>query len=152
MRKRVIERAEAANDWMDLERIATVEVTSEDPSFPIEQAFDPAAGKGWKAAEGGEQEIRVVFDAPVSLHRIQLQFKDSGVERTQEFVLRYLSGDGNAPKELFRQQWNFSAGGSTNEVEDYSVSLNDVAALELTIRPDLRDRNVVATLASFRLA
>jgi hypothetical protein len=25
--------------WLDLEQIATVEVTSEDPSFPIEYAF-----------------------------------------------------------------------------------------------------------------
>ena len=41
-----------------------MEVTSEDPSFPIESAFGSNAGPGWRASQGGEQQIRVIFDNP----------------------------------------------------------------------------------------
>ena len=60
--------------WFDLEQIATVEVTSEDPSFPIEYAFGSNDGPGWRASQGGEQQIRIIFDKPVSMHRIELRF------------------------------------------------------------------------------
>ena len=35
---------ESGQDWLDLEHIATVEVTSEDPSFPIESAIGSKDG------------------------------------------------------------------------------------------------------------
>jgi hypothetical protein len=152
MRKRIISPNELPGGWLDLQTIATVEVTSEDQNYPIEQAFDSESRKGWRAGAPGEQEIRVVFDAPVTVSRIQLRFEEPAVTRTQEFTLRCLKGNAETAEEIVRQQWNFSAGGSTSEAEDYKVSLTDVAALELTIRPDLRDRNVFASLESFRLA
>src|SRR5437899_123650 len=37
--------------------VATVEVSSEDPSFPIESVFGPNEGPGWRASKGGEQQI-----------------------------------------------------------------------------------------------
>ncbi len=77
--------------WLDLEQIATVEVTSEDPSFPIESALVSDEGPGWRASHGGEQQIRIIFDQPVSVHRIELRFHETGCERTQEFVLRWSS-------------------------------------------------------------
>jgi len=54
-------------------------------------------------------------------------------------------------REIVRQQWNFSPTGSTTEIEDYFVDLDSVSVLELALRPDLGGRDVVATLASFRL-
>lgn len=136
--------------WLDLEQIAMVEVTSEDPGFPIEAAFRPASGPGWRASHGGAQQIRIVFDEPQSLHQIRLQFHEADVERTQEFTLRWSSAAGGPSREIVRQQWNFSPGGGTTEVEDYTVNLDDVAALELRIRPDL-SRDCVASLASLRV-
>jgi uncharacterized protein (DUF736 family) len=137
--------------WRDLEHIATVEVTSEDPSFPIESAFGSKYGPGWRASQEGEQQIRIIFDEPVSLRRIQLRFHEVESERTQEFTLRWSPAGGGSTTVIVRQQWNFSPTGSTTEIEDYVVDLDAVSVLELAVHPDLSRRGAVATLASWRL-
>ena len=142
---------ESTEDWVDLEHIATVEVTSEDPSFPIECAVRSEDGAGWRASQQGEQQIRLIFDRPVSLHHIQLRFVELEFERTHEFTLRWSSAAGGSMREIVRQQWNFSPPGSTTEIEDYAVSLDAASVLELAIVPDLRRREAVATLASWRV-
>jgi len=128
-----------------------VEVTSEDASFPIESVFGSKAGPGWRASRPGEQQIRIIFDKPMWLHRMQLRFEEANSERTQEFVLRWSSASGGAATEIVRQQWNFSPAGSTTEIEHYVVDLAAVSVLELAIVPDLRGPGAVATLASWRL-
>ena len=157
MRKRIVEsdvaqpRGESDRRWLDLDQIATVEVTSEDPSFPIESVFTPNSGPGWRASEKGEQQIRIIFDEPMSLHRIQLRFHETKSERTQEFTVRWSSAAGGPPKEIVRQQWKFSPTGSTTEVEDYTIDLNAVSVLELAIQPDVARHEAVASLAACRL-
>ena len=142
---------ESDQDWLDLEQIATVEVTSEDSSFPIEYAFGSNDGPGWRASQSGEQQIRIIFDKPVSVHRIELRFHEADCERTQEFILRWSSESGGSATEIVRQQWNFSPTGSTTEIEHYVVDLDAISVLELAIRPDLRRPEAVASLASWRL-
>lgn len=50
MRKRIVKptpaTAHAEEDWLDLERIATVEVTSEDKEFPIESSLSSETRQG----------------------------------------------------------------------------------------------------------
>jgi hypothetical protein len=133
-----------------IEQLAKVEVTSEDPNFPIESAFLSGEGSGWRAAEKGEQLIRMVFDSPRIIRRIRLEFSERKIER-KEFTLRW-SGEPGAPlREIVRQQWSFSPRGSTREVEDYRIDLDSVSVLELAIKPDLNPDNGVATLAEWRL-
>ena len=160
MRKRILGqsrvsgRSQTGQAWLDLEQIATIEVTSEEPDFPIEFVFnseDEDRG-GWRASQQGLQQIRIIFDQPITLRRIQLHFLEPEFERTQEFSVRWSSAEGGAPKEIIRQQWNFSPTGSTREVEDYEVSLDGVAVLELAITPDLTRRETPATLAKWRVA
>ena len=128
-----------------------MEVTSEDPNFPIEYAFGSTDGPGWRASKGGEQQIRIIFDKPASINRIELRFHEVDCERTQEFILRWSSESGGSSTEIVRQQWNFSPTGSTTEIEHYLVDLDAVSVLELTIRPDLHRPEAVATLASWHL-
>jgi len=137
---------------MDLGQIATVEVTSEDPDFPIESVFSSGGGPGWRASNSGQQQIRLIFDQPLAVQRIQLHFLEPARDRLQEFTVRWLAVDGGQPKEIVRQQWNFSPAGSTSELEDYEVNLDDVSALELVIKPDLTHNEARATLASWRVA
>src|SRR5882757_5511555 len=73
--------------WRDLERIARVEITSEDAASPIEHALGKAANTGWRAATTGPQVIRLFFDEPQGIHRIQLHFVDKAAERSQEFAV-----------------------------------------------------------------
>jgi hypothetical protein len=150
--RQVLGRPQIGQDWLDLEQIATVEVTSEEPRFPIESVFSSEDGPGWRASQKGVQQIRIIFDQPFSVRRIQLHFLEPELERTQEFSVQWSSAEGGPPKEIVRQQWNFSPTGSSSEIEDYEVSLDSVAVLELAITPDLTSREAVATLAKFRVA
>lgn len=157
MRKRIvvppsIQRSKFPETWLHLEQIATVEVTSEHPNFPVESVFNASNGPGWRALEKGEQQIRIIFDHPMYIKRINLRFVETEVERTQEFTIRWAGAEGGPPKEVVRQQWNFSPAGSTSEVEDYEVCLDGVSALELAIRPDLVRGDAPATLAEWRIA
>ena len=70
----------------------------------------------------------------------------------KRFTVRWSSSEGGKPKEIVRQQWNFSPAGSTSEVEDYEVDLNGVSELELVITPDLTHHEASATLAAWRVA
>ncbi len=138
-------------EWLDLEEIASVEVTSEDPNFPIESALGARQGRGWRAANPGKQTIRIVFDTPRPLRRIRLEFSETEVERTQEFTLRW-SQAGGPFREIVRQQWNFSPQGSSTEIEDYRVQLEEVSVLELTLKPNLASDTAYATLAAWRVS
>jgi hypothetical protein len=138
--------------WLDLGQLATVEVTSEDPDFPIESVFSPDGGPGWRASQKGEQQIRIIFDQALALRRIQLHFVELTRDRLQEFTVRWSAADGGPSREIVRQQWNFSPAGSTSEIEDYEVQLEGVSALELVIKPDLTHNSALATLAAWRVA
>ena len=138
--------------WLHIEDVARLEVTSEDPNFPIESALTAGKGPGWRAAEKGKQIIRIVFDTPRTLRRIGLEFSETKIERTQEFTLRWATEAGGPFREIVRQQWTFSPLGSTNEVEDYRVDCENVSILGLTIKPDLTPENAFATLTRCRLA
>jgi hypothetical protein len=116
---------------MELGRIATVEVTSEDSDFPIESAFGADGGPGWRASQKGEQQIRLIFDQAQAVRRVQLHFLEPTCDRLQEFTVRWLTADGGQSREIVRQQWNFNPAGSTSELEDYEVNLDGVSALEL---------------------
>src|SRR6266702_1074610 len=156
MRKRIVTPtpadAHAEEGWLDLERTATVEVTSEDKDFPIEPSLSIEPRQGWRAAEPGVQTIRLVFDEPQELKRISLVFEEDEIMRTQEFVLRASSNLGGPFREIVRQQWNFSAPSPTREVEDFRVELSDVTVLELTIVPDISGGAARASLKSLHLS
>ena len=157
MRKRIIgqgpgEAPAAEPGWMDIDRVAEAEISSEEVSYPIEAALVPGAGPGWRAAEPGEQTVRLLFDEPLRLRRIRLVFQEDEQERTQEFVLRWSPDRGRTYREIVRQQYNFSPPDATREVEDYNVELDGVTALELKIIPDISGGRARASLAQLRLA
>jgi hypothetical protein len=139
-------------EWLDLESLARIELTSEDPNAPIDAALASGKEPGWHAATRGEQIIRIVFDQPRDLHRIRLEFYETENERTQEFTLRWSSGPDGPFSQIVRQQWTFSPQGSTAEVEDYQISLTEVSVLELALKPDLTPGNAFASLARRRVA
>ncbi|MGB5777017.1 MAG: carbohydrate-binding protein [Sedimenticolaceae bacterium] len=157
MRKRIIKPVQPDGDlpedaWLDLDALAEVEVTSEDPANPIESALLPDEHAGWRAGDTGAQTIRLLFSEPQRLARIWLQFLESQADRTQEYVLRWSADGGESFHEIVRQQWNFSPLGATAEVEDHYVDLPTVTVLELIILPDIGGKPVTASLQAMRLA
>ncbi len=140
MRKRIItsiepETVHSDQNWLDIEAIAEVEITSEEPGHPIEDALIPNHDLGWYAATSGKQIIRLIFIAPQQLNLIRLNFVETQVERSQEYVLRWLADGGCEFHEIVRQQWNFSPSGATWEIYEHLVSIQGVMVLELMIHP-----------------
>jgi hypothetical protein len=120
MRKEILEHRTTAGkdqgtpEWLDLDSIAHVQLTSEDPAFPIEDALGTSPERnerGWRATSPGLQTITLSFDAPQHIQRIFLHFIERETERAQEFVLRYSSAR-ETDREIVRQQWTFSPTGS----------------------------------------
>ena len=157
MRTRIIAPVQQAatppdEDWLELEGLAEVEITSEDAAHPIESALLPGRARGWRAATPGKQTIRVLFTHPQRLRRIWLNFVEPDTERTQEYVLRWSPDRGQSFQEIVRQQWNFSPQGATCETEDHHITLPAVTVLELSIIPDTSGGNAFASLGQLRLA
>ncbi len=156
MRKRIVSPGATASaspegEWLNLEDVAEVELTSEDPKHPIEHALLPDHPAGWRAGTAGEQTIRFLFAEPQSLRRIWIHFEETEVERTHEFVLRWSADNGQTFTDIVRQQWNFSPDGMREESENIYLDASGVTTLELTIKPDISDENAVATLAQLRI-
>ncbi len=156
MRKRPITRIPQAGTpldegWLDLDRAAVVEVTSEAKDYPVESALVAGEMRGWRAAESGIQTIRLVFDQPQRVTRIALAFEEAETPRTQEFGLRWSPDGGRSFREIVRQQWNFSPPDTIHEVEEYRVELSGVTVLELVIVPDISRGSARASLKSLRL-
>jgi hypothetical protein len=138
--------------WLDLERSAVVETTSEEKDFPVESALVLGETRGWRAAVPGPQTIRLVFDQPKRLRHISLVFQEEQTARTQEFVLRWSSDGGRSFREIVRQQWNFSPPETIREVEEYHVELSDVTVLELIIVPHNSGGTACASLKRLRVS
>ena len=158
MRKQITEagaravRSAEGQDWLDLDALVQAELTSEDPAHPIESALVTGSGSGWCAQHPGRQTIRLLFDQPHRINRIQLEFQEHERQRTQEFVLRWSPDGGASWREIVRQQYNFSPPGMSRELEDYVVDLDGLTMLELSIIPDISGEGARASLAQLRLA
>jgi hypothetical protein len=142
----------SAQDWLNVGRLASVEVTSEENGYPVECALIPGEKRGWRAANAGTQIIRLIFDEPQKLRRIWLVFEDTENPRTQEFVLRWSADTEDSFREIVRQQWNFSQPSAVRETEDYAVEIPGVKTLELVIVPDIRGGAARASLRHLHLA
>ena len=157
MRKKIIsgshQRQETVIDdnWLNIESIAEVEISSENELYPIESALILDSTSGWVAGDEGVQTIRIVFNEPQKIKRVMLKFFEPSIERTQEYVLNWYTENGEL-YEIVRQQWNFSPNGSTIEVDNYHVDLDNVSVLELCINPHISSNKSVASLEQLRIA
>jgi hypothetical protein len=138
--------------WLPLDELAEAEISSEDPEYPIENALVPGRTQGWRAATPGEQIIRLTFEQPRGVKQVRVVIEEHECERTQQIVLRAALYRGGPWRELVRQQYNFSPAGAVREQEDYEVNLPSVAALELSIIPDINGGEARASLQEFRVA
>ena len=135
--------------WQKVQEDVEVELTSEDPESPIEGALWGEGSGGWRAGGPGRQTITLTWPAPIAMRRIRLVFEEHSQPRTQEFVVRASTGDGQ--REIVRQQFTFSPPGTTVEREEYVTNLDGVSQLELAIIPAIDGSNAVATLREWRI-
>jgi hypothetical protein len=137
--------------WLPLEELVEVSVSSEDADHPIEGALGEGVGGGWRAAGPGEQTIGLHFDHPCEIRLIHVVVDEDEHERVQEFAIHWSTDRGQTWHPVVRQQFSFSPLGATHQVEHYDVSLRGVTDLRVTIRPDLANRALRATLTRLAL-
>ena len=135
--------------WPKLQEDVEVELTSEDPESPIERALLGEGRGGWRAGGPGPQTITLTWPTPIAIRRIRFVFEEHSQARTQEFVVRALTGDGQ--REIVRQQFTFSPPETNVEREEYATNLDGVSQLELAIIPAIDGVNAVATLREWRI-
>lgn len=157
MRKKIIttetqQAPDSTHTWLDIDHLAQIEISSEDPDAPVESAINDDTDKNWRASTPGEQVIRLLFDAPQKLRVIRLLFVEDSRARTQEFVLKWSPDGGVTWRDIARQQYNFSPPDTVREQEEYRVVLDGVSALELRIVPEISGGDARASLAQFRIA
>ena len=157
MRKKLVSAirntdAASRHDWLELERVARVEVTSEAEGYPVEGALLDVGQRGWRANEPGIQTVRLLFDHSQTIRLIRVVFKEEKSARTQEFMLRWLAEGTDAWKDIVRQQWNFSPPQTAVECEEYKVDLPWAGGFEITICPDISGGDTRASLESLQLS
>jgi len=157
MRKEIIApapfgRQQTELQWIDVENLARVELSSEDGAHPIESVLGTGAGPGWLAAQPGPQTIRFIFDKEIEVRHVRLEFREFQDSRTQEFLLRWSPDHGRTYLVIVRQQYNFNPPATNTELEDYQVNLPGLTTLELTITPAIGHSDVRASLARLQLA
>src|SRR5215210_5115079 len=99
--------------WVNLEGLAGVEASSEHPEYPITGPLASPPEREWRAADGGEQWVRLVFATPQAIHRIRLVFREPQRARAQELALRWWAESPSSVREAVRQQFNFDPAGAT---------------------------------------
>ena len=133
---------------MDIAAVAAVLVTSEDPTHPIDLAFDGQGASRWISGESGEQTVIVAFDAAQSIRAVHLEVDEPDVARTQELDLSLSTDGGQTYRHLLRQEYNFSPPDSSHETERWSIVADGVTHLRLRIKPDKGGKPCRATLTT----
>jgi len=91
LRKLIVEKAgkllPQIMPWIDIESLATAELSSEDPAFRFENALSSSGGGGWPALEPGPQTIRLHFQIPIRVGQRRVEFQEFEIERPQEFAI-----------------------------------------------------------------
>jgi hypothetical protein len=159
LRKRLITQPSQApipvEGSIRVEDVAVVEVTSEQPHHPIDNAFDSSRGPGgtrWIADEPGTQFVTLVFDRPQTIRQIGIEVEETQESRTQELAVSASPDGGRSYQELIRQEFHFSPPGTTLERERWSVSAGAITHLRLEIKPDKGGQIGRATLTSVTLS
>lgn len=145
----------AGPPWLGLDDFAEVLLTSESPAHPVEAALAPPSSSeavlGWRAAEPGPQRIRLRLREARRVRRVRLVCEEGEHARTQELVLRVERSGAGSFVDVVRQQFTFSPPGTVREVEEFVLGLEDVAALEIEITPQIGGGSSVASLREFRV-
>ena len=134
-----------AQQWLAVETVAHVTITVGGQRV----AHTPGH---WSADSPGEQLIEVRFHRATSLSRMRVCSVEREQSRTQEMTVWATLNRGEQHRELVRQQFTFSPGGATEEVEEYEFDLQSVSAIQVRIVPSIDGRPAVARVSDLRFA
>lgn len=135
----------AGTRWLDLDALADVTIVAAGRRAPRNSHT-------WLADCPGEQLIEIRFRHPMSVSRVRVVSCETDQSRTQEITIWASLRRGERHREVLRQQFNFSPGEATEQVEEYALQLEEVSALHVRIVPCVNGRRAVARVSELRVA
>lgn len=146
--------APALTHELDLRACAEVRISSEQTEHPIEHLFDGSAGQGasrWVAGRADRPgTIVLIFDAPTDISHCAFEAEERELARTQQVIAEYLPGSGDAYRQCFIQEFNFSPDGATYQRELIELNLRAVRRFRFTVLADKSGRGT-PSLTALRL-
>ena len=106
----------------------------------------------WSADCPGDQTIEIRFRHPTAVSRLRVVSREAEQSRTQEMTIWASLRRGERHREVLRQQFNFSPGRATEQVEECVVQLEDVSALQVRIVPSIDGRRAVVRVSELHVA
>ena len=74
--------ADEHREWLELSKLANVEVSSEQPEHPAASVLMPITELGWQATNSGPQTLRIIFHRSERIRRLHLEFNENELART----------------------------------------------------------------------
>ena len=145
LRVPVSHSAAPAVEWLDLETRAAVTITARGERLVRARSL-------WSAACPGEQMIEIRFHHPTPVRRLRVVTTETEQSRTQEMSVWVSLHRGERHHHVLRQQFNFSPDGATEDVEEYTLDLEDVSVIQLRIVPSVDGRPATARVSELRVA
>ena len=131
--------------WLDLDALATVTIVVG------RRHVVPGHGR-WSADSPGEQLIDVRFHQPTSVGRLRVVSSEGEQARTQELTIWASLRRGEQHREVLRRLFTFNPHGATEEVEEHTLQLEGVSAIQVRIVPCVDGSPAVAHVRELRIA
>jgi hypothetical protein len=145
-RKSTAAEAAAPSSWLDLDAVASMTIVAGG------RRMTRTAG-AWSADCPGEQLIEVRFRQPVLVRRVRVVTCETAQSRrTEEMTVWASFHRGERHREVLRQQFTFGRDGAMERVEDYTLDLEEVDAIQVRIVPDIDGRPAVARVTELAVA
>jgi hypothetical protein len=131
-------RGDSPRGAIDVPALASIEVTSEQSLFPIDNVFDAQQGPGgscWVAERAGEQLIVLRFHQAQDVASITIESEERGDTRTQRIVTRIAYADGTTRIEPVSQTFSFSPYGPSFHRATWELTPHAVASIRWSITP-----------------
>lgn len=125
-------------DTLDVASLASVEVSSEQELYPIDNVFDGRVGQGgscWVAASYGAQTVNLRFHAPTDIESVTIESEELGITCTQQIDVAGWSAHREAGFESPARVLHYSPYGPSFHREVWELAERGVTHLWLRVTP-----------------
>lgn len=127
-----------ATDTLDVAALASVEVSSENELYPIDNTFDGRNGAGgscWVAGKPGVQVVHLRFRAPTEIHTVIVESEEHNLTSSQQIELSGWIDDRWGPFASPPRVLRYSPYGASFHRETWVISEPSVTEILLHVTP-----------------
>lgn len=127
-----------ATDTLDVAALASVEVSSENELYPIDNAFDGRNGAGgscWVAGKPGAQVVHLRFRAPTEIRSVIVESEECELTSSQQIEISGWIDDRWGPFASPPRVLQYSPYGASFHRETWDISEASVTEILLHVTP-----------------